>query len=609
MRFPVRFGPCVLAVLIGAGCGGGASGTGTGGSGGGSVGAGGNAGAGGTTGSGGGGGTTASGGAGGGGGSAGASGVGGAAGSGGTGGGAGGSSGTSGGAGGRGGAAGGTGGSTAGTGGGAGAGGAAGRGGSSGAGGAAGRGGGSGSGGGAGTGGGGGTGGATATPLETLQRNYVDLRFGMFIHFGILTYTGMWSQANLPIDMFNPTGFDPSQWATAATSAHMTYGVLTTRHHDGFALWPSNVGNFNVHNISWMNGQGDVVRAYVDAFRAKGLAPGLYYSIWDNTEGIGNGTITSAQMSYITTQITELLTNYGQIPILILDGYSWRMGHKAVAYEQIRNLVKSLQPNCLLTDHTHLNDPWDVDIVNFEEPAGSFSPAGNTYPGNQEQKINASGGNDWFWAPDIGSLMSVSAIVDQHLKVLEPRWTNFLLNCPPNRQGLLDAAIVSRLGEVGAAWSKDTSRAALPAQGPQIEYPYTPASATATSGTAANAIDGINDNYASRPNTIWRTSGALPQSITIDIGAMKPDVGMLGYVPEYMNNAALTTGAITSYGILVSSDGTTFTQATSGTWAADGKMKIATFGPVAARYVRLEARAVNGTTAAAATEITVGAMR
>src|SRR5262252_6051619 len=609
MRFPVRFGPCVLAVLIGAGCGGGASGTGTGGSGGGSVGAGGNAGASGTTGSGGGGGTTASGGAGGGGGSAGAAGVGGAAGSGGTGGGAGGSSGTSGGAGGRGGAAGATGGSTAGTGGGAGAGGAAGRGGSSGAGGAAGRGGGSGSGGGAGTGGGGGTGGATATPLETLQRNYVDLRFGMFIHFGILTYTGMWSQANLPINMFNPTGLDPSQWATAAASAHMTYGVLTTRHHDGFALWPSKVGNFNVSNISWMNGQGDVVRAYVDAFRAKGLAPGLYYSIWDNTEGIGNGTITSAQMSYITTQITELLTNYGQIPILILDGYSWRMGHKAVAYEQIRNLVKSLQPNCLLTDHTHLNDPWDVDIVNFEEPAGSFSPAGNTYPGNQEQKINASGGNDWFWAPDIGSLMSVSAVVDQHLKVLEPRWTNFLLNCPPNRQGLLDAAIVSRLQEIGAAWSPNASRAALPAQGPQIEYPYTPASATATSGTAANAIDGINDNYTSRPNTIWRTSGALPQSITIDLGAMKPDVGMLGYVPEYMNNAALTTGAITSYGILVSTDGTTFTQATSGTWAADGKMKIATFGPAAARYVRLEARAVIFFNDTAATEITIGAKR
>ncbi|HXU06655.1 MAG TPA: alpha-L-fucosidase, partial [Polyangia bacterium] len=459
----------------------------------------------------------------------------------------------------------------------------------------------------AGPGGSGGT--TTTTPLETLERSYVDLRFGMFIHFGILTYTGMWSQANLPIDMFNPTGLDPGQWADAAAQAHMTYGVLTTRHHDGFALWPSSASNFNVRDISWMNGKGDVVRAYVDAFRAKGLAPGLYYSIWDNTEGIGNGTVTTAQLNYITTQITELLTNYGPIPILIIDGWSWKMGHKAVPYEQIRALVKSLQPNCLLTDHTHLNDPWDVDITNFEEPAGSFAPANNTYAGNQETKINTSGGNDWFWAPNIGNLMTVTAIVDQHLKVLEPRWTNFLLNCPPNRQGLLDAAIVSRLAEVGAAWSKNAARPMLPAQGVQIEYPYTPTTATATSGTAANAIDGINDNYASRPNTIWRSAGALPQSITLDLGATKPDVGMLGYVPEYMNNAALTAGAITSYGILTSTNGTTFTEATSGTWAADGKMKVATFGPVAARYVRLEARAVNGTTAAAATEITVGAKR
>jgi alpha-L-fucosidase len=603
-----RLVPFLLATAIGCGGGGmgatgGAAGTssaaGRGGASGGDGGA-----SGGTTGTGGaaggGAGTTGGGaGAAGGGGVAGSAGNGGTAGSGGRGGttgaaGAGGAAGTSGGAGGVG---------QAGRGGAAGA---AGRGGASGAGGvvgAAGR-------GGAGGGGGGGAGGTSApSNLEPLQRAYVDLRFGMFIHFGILTYTGTWSQANLPIDMFNPTGLNPSQWADAAISAHMTYGVLTTRHHDGFALWPSSVGNFNVRNISWMNGQGDVVKAYVDAFRAKGLAPGLYYSIWDNTEGIGNGTVTAAQMNYVTTQITELLTNYGPIPILIIDGWSWRMGHKAVAYEQIRALVKSLQPNCLVTDHTHLNDPWEVDITNFEEPAGSFVPANNTYAGNQEQKINASGGNDWFWAPNIGGLMTVDNIVNGHLKMLEPRWTNFLLNCPPNRQGLLDAAIVTRLGEVGAMWSPNASRAPLPAQGPQIEYPYTPASATATSGTAANAIDGINDNYSSRPNTIWRTTGALPQSITIDLGATKPDVGMLDYVPEYMNNVALTAGAITSYGILVSTNGTTFTEVVSGTWAADGKMKVAVFGPVAARYVRLEARAVNGGTSAATTEITIGARR
>jgi hypothetical protein len=164
-----------------------------------------------------------------------------------------------------------------------------------------------------------------------------------------------------------------------------------------------------------------------------------------------------------------------------------------------------------------------------------------------------------------------------------------------------------RLAEVGAAWSPNASRAPLPAQGAQNEYPYTPTSAAATSGTAANAIDGINDyGYY----TVWQSTAALPQSVTIDLGQSRPDVGYVGYVPRYVANSGPSTdGAITSYGILVSTNGTTFTEATSGTWAADAKMKVATFGPVAARYVRLEARAVNGGSAAAATEITIGARR
>ena len=439
------------------------------------------------------------------------------------------------------------------------------------------------------------------------------------MHFGILTFcgsqpgdpcTGMWSQPNLDITKFSPSAmYDPGQWADAAVSAHMTFGVLTTRHHDGFALWPSAAGTFNVGHIPWKTGQGDVVRDYVDAFRSRGLLPGLYYSIWDATEGIGNAsTITAAQLAYVKTQITELLTNYGPIPILVLDGWSWKMGHNKVAYQQIRELVKSLQPNCLLTDHTHLVDPWEVDIMNFEEPTGAFAPAGNTVAAEQDTKINGSGGNDWFWAPNIGSLMSVTAIVSQHLALLEPRYTNFILNCPPNRDGLLDAAIVSRLHDVGAAWSPNGSRAPLPAQAPLIEHPYTPVSATATSGTAANAIDGVNDTMV---HTFWQTSGSLPQSVTLDLGQTYPDVGMLAYVPPYaltMGGAGLTTGAVTGWGILVSTDGTTFTEAASGTWAADGKMKTAVFGPVAARYVRFEVRASNGTPAVT-TDITVGANR
>ena len=461
----------------------------------------------------------------------------------------------------------------------------------------------------AGAGGTAGSGGAPAPlAIEQLQRNFVDLRFGMFLHFGILTYTGSWSQANLPISQFNPTQLNPAQWADAAAAAHMKFALLTTRHHDGFALWPSAASDFNVKSIPWKNGKGDVVREYVDAFRAKGLQPGLYYSIWDNTEGAGNDTpVTAAQMSYVKTQITELLSNYGPIPILVIDGWSWKSGHHTISYEEIRRLVKSLQPNCLLTDHTHLADPWEVDVANFEEPAGAFAPSNNTYAAQQEQKINASGGNDWFWAPDIGNLMSTTSIVDGHLKKLEPLWTNFILNCPPNRDGLLDSAIVTRLTEVGAAWSPNASRPPLPAQLPIIEHPYAAVSAAASSGNAANAIDGKNDTNS---YTMWQSTGALPQSITLDLGQVRPDVSQLDYVPAYMNangGSGDPKGAITSYTISLSSDGTTFSEAGTGTWAGDGKMKHAAFTPAAARYVRLTANTVMGSSAAVATEITVGA--
>ena len=442
---------------------------------------------------------------------------------------------------------------------------------------------------------------APSKPLEQLQRDFVDLRFGMFIHFGILTYTGSWSKPNLDIKLFNPAGLDAGQWADAAVAAKMKYGVLTTRHHDGFALWPSSAGTFNVAHIPWRGGKGDVVRAYVDAFRSRGLLPGLYYSIWDTTEGVAAGQMTDAKLAYVKTQLSELLTNYGPIPVLVMDGWSWQMGHNEIAYEEIRALVKSLQPDCLITDHAHLADPWDVDIISFEEPRGGWSPAGNTYPGAQGQKINASGGNDWFWAPDIGDVMTTADIVTRHLQDLEPKWTNFLLNCPPNRDGLLDAAIVARLAEVGAAWTPNSARPPLPAQGPQNDRPYTPVSATATSGDPSAAIDGKNDtDFIS----MWKPAGALPQWITLDLGRVQPDVGFLGCVPYYRKEKSSKDGNVTSYRISTSADGSNFTEAAAGTWAADGRMKAVAFGPTPARFVRFEVLAANGPPAI--TELTVG---
>ena len=106
-----------------------------------------------------------------------------------------------------------------------------------------------------------------------------------------------------------------------------------------------------------------------------------------------------------------------------------------------------------------------------------------------------------------------------------------------------------------------------------------------------------------------QSSGPLPQSITLDLGVERPDVGILDYVPLYSGKESPSTdGAITSYAILTSSNNNDFTVATTGTWPSTTAMKTAVFGPVAARYIRLEARAATGNNAAA-TEISVGARR
>lgn len=437
--------------------------------------------------------------------------------------------------------------------------------------------------------------------LEALQRAFVDLRFGMFIHFGILTYTGNWAGPNLDISQFNPVELDPGQWADAAVAAKMKYGVLTAKHHDGFALWPSAASTFNVGRIPWKGGKGDVVRAYVDAFRSRGLLPGLYYSIWDTTQGVSEGSLSPEKLAYVKTQITELLSNYGPIPILVMDGWSWQMGHQAIAYQEIYSLVKSLQPHCLLTDHTHLAEPFNVDIVNFEEPKGGWAPNGNTYPAQQGTKVNGHGGNDWFWGPNLGGFMSVDDIVTRHLGDLEMKWTNLLLNCPPNRSGKMDETIVALLKEVGSTWTPNYTRPPLPGQGPQNTRPYTPLTATATSGNARYAIDGKNDSGF---HSMWQPTGPLPQSITLDLGELKPDVGWLGYTPHAVGDMSTTIGNITSFRILTSADSIRFNEIVAGTWPPDGKFKTMTFAPLAARFVRFEVLAANGNPSV--TEISVG---
>jgi hypothetical protein len=167
----------------------------------------------------------------------------------------------------------------------------------------------------------------------------------------------------------------------------------------------------------------------------------------------------------------------------------------------------------------------------------------------------------------------------------------------------LDKNIVDRLKEVGEAWNPDLNRPQLPPQQPFIERPVLPVSASATSGNAANAIDGKNDRFY---YSSWESSSSLPQSITFDFGEAVDGITTLNYVPKYKTVSTPTTlGSIKSYEIAVSTNNTDFTVVAAGEWNGDSSMKVATFTPITARYVRLEARSA-ANDYAAATEIEIG---
>src|SRR4051812_34735074 len=142
-------------------------------------------------------------------------------------------------------------------------------------------------------------------PLHQLQQSFVDLRFGMFIHFNMGTYVNQdWPDPDASPALFNPAKLDCDQWAKAAKSANMSYGCITTKHHSGFCIWDTKTTNYSVMHSPYKK---DVVKQFVDAFRANGLKVMLYYSILDTHHRLRPNLITPKHIDMVKAQITELL--------------------------------------------------------------------------------------------------------------------------------------------------------------------------------------------------------------------------------------------------------------------------------------------------------------
>ena len=302
--------------------------------------------------------------------------------------------------------------------------------------------------------------------LAQLQQAFVDLHFGMFIHYNIPTYMDQdWADPEASPAIFDPKKLNCDQWAKAAKSANMTYGCLTTKHHSGFAIWDTKTTSYNVMNSPLKR---DVVKEFVTAFRANNLKVMLYFSILDTHHKLRPGQITQKHIEMVKAQLTELLTNYGEINAIIIDGWDapWsRISYDDIPFEEIYYLIKSIQPNCLVMDLNAAKYPAEAlyytDIKSYEQGAGQhISTNSNTLPALSCLPINSA----WFWKTSFpaDAVKSAASLVNDNIKPLNSAFCNFILNVAPNRDGLIDDNALATLKEIGALWPNKESLPKLP---------------------------------------------------------------------------------------------------------------------------------------------------
>lgn len=293
------------------------------------------------------------------------------------------------------------------------------------------------------------------TPMLQLQQEFLDLRFGMFIHMNMATFQDReWGDPHGDLAAFNPTSLDTDSWAVAAQSAGMRYASLTAKHHDGFCLWPSRAGGANVSQTPC---KADIVGQYADSFRKHGLKVGLYYSILDLRAEIQHFSITPAKIQRIKDELTELLTNYGPIHALVFDSWDagWsRITYDEIPFQEIYAHIKRLQPDCLLAMLNAGQHPaaglYYTDIKMFEQNAGQSLPGTSVLPAQSCVTLT----DGWFWktGDEDRPLKSAEQVVNDWLKPQNDKHCNLIVNAPPNREGRLAPNILARLEEIGKLW-------------------------------------------------------------------------------------------------------------------------------------------------------------
>jgi alpha-L-fucosidase len=309
---------------------------------------------------------------------------------------------------------------------------------------------------------------------------FKERRFGLFVHWGLyaLPSRGEWVRSDERItneeyeqyfERFDPDLYDPRAWAEQAEAAGMKYAVITTKHHDGFCLWDTELTDYRAANTP---AGRDLVRPFVDAFRERGLGVGLYHSLidWHHPQfpidglhplrddaaalAANGGRDLAVYREYLHGQVRELLTRYGAIDSMWLDfSYVNHLHHGTVVWggkgaadwdsERLVATVRELQPDILINDRTGL--PGDFVTPEQYQPSSPMTRDGAPVPWEACQTLNGT----WGYHRENRDFKSVGLLLRMLVDTVS-KDGNLLLNVGPTARGLFDPAAAETLRGIGA---------------------------------------------------------------------------------------------------------------------------------------------------------------
>ena len=297
---------------------------------------------------------------------------------------------------------------------------------------------------------------------------WTEARFGLFIHWGIYAVGARheWVKHREKLtdadyrryfDHFHPDLFDPREWARQARAAGMRYFVITTKHHDGFCLWDSDLTDYKATSTPWGR---DLLGPMVEAFRAEGLRVGFYHSLLDwhhpdypvddmhprrddaELRARAADRDLGRYVDYLHGQVRELLTRYGRIDYLFFDFSYAGMGAAQWRSEELLAMVRELQPDALVNDR--LGIPGDFVTPEQVQPAAPVERDGRPVPWEACHTLNGS----WGYHRDNRDFKTADQVVRMLIDGVA-KGGNLLLNVGPTGRGRFDPEAVLILREVG----------------------------------------------------------------------------------------------------------------------------------------------------------------